>query len=324
MQPARPNAITIVGGKGEGDDSRGAGAAILFKREKPGRLSASMAIFRKPGFNADGGGGKKNQIPGGLFVKCPTCDAMIHHLELTENQQVCPHCDHHFSQKARERIECLLDHGSFQETCAGLTPVDILEFRGAATYSDRLKTYQKRTGLNDSVVSGMGSIEARPVSLAVMDFEFLGGSMGSVAGEKITRAIETATERRWPVVIVSASGGARLYEGMFSLMQMAKTAGALAYHAQARLPFVSVLTHPTTGGVTASFATLGDLILAEPKAQIGFAGPRVIKETTHQDLPPGFQTAEFLEAHGLVDVIVHRKKMRATLASLLAYLAPAA
>lgn len=283
-----------------------------------------MAIFRKPGFNADDNGGKRNRIPGGLFVKCPSCEAMVHHLELTQNQQVCPHCEHHFSQKARERIDCLLDPGSFQEADADLFPIDILEFRGAATYSDRLKTYQERTGLKDSVISGSGRIEGRELNLAVMEFEFLGGSMGSVAGEKITRTIETATQRRRPAVIISASGGARLYEGMFSLMQMAKTSGALALHAAAKLPFISVLTHPTTGGVTASFATLGDLILAEPKSQIGFAGPRVIKETTHQDLPPGFQTAEFLEAHGLVDLIVHRKKMRSTLANLLGYLSAAA
>jgi acetyl-CoA carboxylase carboxyl transferase subunit beta len=280
-----------------------------------------MAIFRKPGFDASNSG-KKLQIPGGLFVKCPSCGEMIHHLELTENQQVCPQCDHHFSQKARERIECLLDPGSFQELNADLAPVDPLQFRGAATYTDRIKTYQKKTGLRDSVVSGLGRLEGREVSIAVMDFEFLGGSMGSVAGEKITRAIETATERNLPVIVIAASGGARLYEGIFSLMQMAKTSGALALHSQARLPFISILTHPTTGGVTASFATLGDLILAEPRSQIGFAGPRVIRETTHQDLPPGFQTAEFLEAHGLVDLIVHRKKMRATLINLLAYLAP--
>jgi acetyl-CoA carboxylase carboxyl transferase subunit beta len=282
-----------------------------------------MPIFRKPGFNSSGNG-KKLQIPGGLFVKCPSCGAVIHHLELTENQQVCHHCEHHFSQKARERIDCLLDPGSFREMDADLQPVDVLNFRGAATYSDRLKTYQKKTGLTDAVISGLGRIEGQELALAVMDFEFLGGSMGSVAGEKITRAIETATEHGLPVVVISASGGARLYEGMFSLMQMAKTSGALALHAQARLPFISILTHPTTGGVTASFATLGDVILAEPQAQIGFAGPRVIRETTHADLPPGFQTAEFLEEHGLIDLIVSRKKIRATLATLFAYMAPAA
>ena len=247
---------------------------------------------------------------------------MIHKLVLAENQRVCPKCDYHFSQSARERLAHLLDPESFHELDTDLAPVDVLQFRGAANYSDRLKTYQEKTGLKDAVISGMGRLEERPISIAVMDFDFLGGSMGSVAGEKITRAIERGTESRSPVIVIAASGGARLYEGMFSLMQMAKTSGALAFHAQAHLPFISVLTHPTTGGVTASFATLGDLVVAEPNAQIGFAGPRVIRETTHQDLPPGFQTAEFLEAHGMIDMIIHRKKMRSTLSNLLAYMVP--
>jgi acetyl-CoA carboxylase carboxyl transferase subunit beta len=199
----------------------------------------------------------------------------------------------------------------------------MLDFQAAASYKERLKHYQERTGLQDSAICGLGTIEGQPVAVSVLDFSFLGGTMGSVAGEKITRNIEVATERGLPVITVSAAGGARLHEGMFALMQMAKTSGALALHAQARLPYISVLTNPTTGGVIASFASLGDIILAEPKAMIGFAGPRVIRETTHQDLPPGFQTAEFLEAHGLVDMIVSRKKMRSTLASLLGYLCPA-
>lgn len=282
-----------------------------------------MPIFRKPNFNDDSDDGKrKRQIPDGLFVGCPRCNEVTHKIILAENQRVCPKCDHHFSQSARERVVYLLDPESFREMDTELMPVDVLQFRGAASYSDRIKTYQQKTGLKDAVISGVGHLENRQVSLAVMDFEFLGGSMGSVAGEKITRAIERGTGLGCPVIVISASGGARLYEGMFSLMQMAKTSGALALHARARLPFVSVLTHPTTGGVTASFATLGDLVVAEPNAQIGFAGPRVIRETTHQDLPPGFQTAEFLEAHGLVDMIIHRKKMRSTLANLLAYMSP--
>jgi acetyl-CoA carboxylase carboxyl transferase subunit beta len=282
-----------------------------------------MPIFRKPGFN-DSGDGKKLQIPGGLFQKCPECSAVIHNLELVENQRVCPHCEHHFPQDARERISQLLDPGSFEERDGHLRTVDMLQFRAASSYSDSLKKYYERTGLYDSVISGLGKLEGRPVALAVLDFSFLGGTLGSVAGEKITRNVETATEQRIPAIIISAAGGARLHEGMFALMQMAKTSGALALHAQARLPFISVLTDPTYGGVIASFASLGDIILAEPRAMIGFAGPRVIRETTHQDLPPGFQTAEFLEAHGLVDMVVSRRKMRATLASLLSYLAPAA
>ncbi len=275
-----------------------------------------MSFFQKPSFI---GGGTKKQIPNGLFVKCPGCGELIHSLELQENQRVCTNCEYHFSLGARARLEHLLDPGSFEETDTELRAVDVLGFQGAAAYKERLQKYQKSTGLHDSVVSGLGRLEGRAVSLAVMDFEFLGGSMGSVAGEKITRAVERATEKRMPVIVVSASGGARLYEGMFSLMQMAKTSGALALHAQAKLPYISVLTNPTTGGVTASFATLGDVILAEPNAMIGFAGPRVIRETTLQDLPPNFQTAEFLESHGLIDMIVSRKKMRATLATLLDY-----
>ncbi len=278
-----------------------------------------MAIFRKPSFIS--GGEKKLQIPGGLFTACPECGEVVHKIALAENQRVCPHCEHHFPISVRERFNHLLDEGSFEEADADMEPVDILEFRAATAYKDRLAEYQKRTGLRDSAIAGLGKIEGRAVAISGLDFSFLGGTLGSVAGEKITRNIETATERGLPVVIVSAAGGARLHEGMFAVMQMAKTSGALALHAQARLPFVSVLTNPTTGGVIASFASLGDVIMAEPKAMIGFAGPRVIRETTHQDLPPGFQTAEFLEAHGLVDMIVDRRKMRATLANLLGYFA---
>jgi acetyl-CoA carboxylase carboxyl transferase subunit beta len=188
-----------------------------------------------------------------------------------------------------------------------------------ASYKDRLKSYQERTGLTDAVISGHGMIDGYKVALAVMDFGFLAATMGSVVGERITRVIEYGTSEHAAVVIVSASGGARMYEGMLSLMQMAKTSGALARHAQERLPYISVLTNPTTAGVMASFASLGDVIIAEPKSMIGFAGPRVIKETTHQDLPKGFQTAEFLEEHGLIDMIVHRKKMRETISQLLGY-----
>ena len=282
-------------------------------------LLFSMAIFRKPAFNI-GGNAKKLQIPAGTFQACPSCAAVIHKIELEQNQRVCPHCEHHFLIGSHDRLGYLLDPDSFQEADADMEAVDVLNFRAAKSYKDSLAEYQKKTGLKDSAIGGLGKIEGREVSVAVLDFAFLGGTLGSVAGEKITRCIETATEREIPVIVISAAGGARLHEGMFALMQMAKTSGALAYHAAARLPFISILTNPTTGGVIASFASLGDIIIAEPKAMIGFAGPRVIKETTHQDLPPGFQTAEFLEAHGLVDLIVHRKKMRSTLASLLGYL----
>jgi acetyl-CoA carboxylase carboxyl transferase subunit beta len=279
-----------------------------------------MGIFSKPPFTSD----KKRDFPEGLWQKCPACGEMIHNLELAQNFRVCPKCDHHFTQTARERIEMLLDPQTFEEHDANMVSVDTLKFTGMASYSERLKSYQKKTGLKDAVITGLGKIDDQPLMLAVMDFNFIAATMGSVVGEKLTRCIERATERRIPVVIVSASGGARMYEGMLSLLQMAKTSGALALHAQARLPYISVLTNPTTGGVSASFATLGDINIAEPQAMIGFAGPRVIRETTHQDLPPDFQTAEFLEDHGLVDMIVHRKKLRETLSNLIGYLAPAA
>ena len=240
-------------------------------------------------------------------------------IELAQNQRVCPRCDYHFAQPAKERIQNLLDPESFVEMDAGLKSVDILRFQGMASYKDRLKSYQERTGLLDAVISGYGTLDGYKVAIAVMDFGFLAATMGSVVGERITRTIEYGTAERCAVIIVAASGGARMYEGMLSLMQMAKTSGALARHAEARLPYISVLTNPTTAGVMASFASLGDVIIAEPKSMIGFAGPRVIRETTHQDLPERFQTAEFLDEHGLIDMIVHRKKMREQISRLLNY-----
>jgi len=262
-------------------------------------------------------------MPQGLWQKCPGCSEVVHEIELVQNQRVCPRCDYHFSQSAKERIEHLLDPESFVERDADLRSVDTLQFQGMASYKDRLKKYQDATGLTDAVLSGHGIIEGYKVAVAVMDFSFLAATMGSVVGERITRTIEYGTANRCAVIIVSASGGARMYEGMLSLMQMAKTSGALAKHACERLPYISVLTNPTTAGVMASFASLGDVILAEPKSMIGFAGPRVIKETTHQDLPEGFQTAEFLEEHGLIDQIVHRKKMRAQITQFLTYFSSA-
>jgi acetyl-CoA carboxylase carboxyl transferase subunit beta len=213
-----------------------------------------------------------------------------------------------------------LDPDSFVEFDANLVSKDVLKFTGIAAYSDRLNSYQEKTGMKDAVVTGFGKIEKKTVAIAVMDFNFLAATMGSVVGEKITRVIEKATAAKHPLIIVAASGGARMYEGMLSLMQMAKTSGALARHAEAGLPYLSVLTHPTTAGVMASFASLGDLILAEPKCMVGFAGPRVIRETTHQDLPAGFQTAEFLLGHGFIDLIVRRPELRSTLSQLLDYL----
>jgi acetyl-CoA carboxylase carboxyl transferase subunit beta len=280
-----------------------------------------MAIFKKPALKAENR--KKRDIPHGLFQKCPGCNEVVHDIELVQNLRVCPRCDYHFALSAKERIDNLLDPETFVEMDADLRSVDTLRFQGMATYKDRLKNYQERTGLTDAVISGYGMIDGYKVALAVMDFGFLAATMGSVVGERITRVIEYGTDQRAAIVIVSASGGARMYEGMLSLMQMAKTSGALARHAEQRLPYISVLTNPTTAGVMASFASLGDVIIAEPKSMIGFAGPRVIKETTHQDLPKGFQTAEFLQEHGLIDIIVHRKKMREQISQLLGYFSSA-
>ena len=277
-----------------------------------------MAIFKKPILRALGG--KTREMPSGLWTKCPSCGEVIHNLALSENLQVCPKCDHHFNLGSRERIESLLDPDSFEEHDASMASVDPLGFKGVTTYADRLQSYKQKTGLVDAVTTGSGKINGRHVGLGVMDFNFLAATMGSVVGEKITRVIEFSTKNKLPVILVCASGGARMYEGMLSLMQMAKTSGALALHAEAKLPYITVLTNPTTAGVMASYASLGDVIIAEPKAMIGFAGPRVIRETTHQTLPPDFQTAEFLEKHGLVDLIVPRQKMRQTLGDLLAYL----
>jgi acetyl-CoA carboxylase carboxyl transferase subunit beta len=279
-----------------------------------------MSIFKKRSFKSEH---MKREMPEGLWQKCPECGEMIHQLALVENLHVCPKCDYHFTIEARERLERFLDDGSFEEFDADIQPTDILNFRGPKAYRESLDRYQKLTGMPDAVISGTGKSEGRQIAVAAMDFRFLAASMGSVVGEKITRMIEYGTKHGLPVVIFTAAGGARVHEGLFGLMQMAKTSGALALHARAALPYIPVLTNPTTGGVSASFATLGDLILAEPKCMVGFAGPRVIRETTHQDLPPGFQTAEFLEEHGLVDLIVHRKKMRSTVAELLNYFSPA-
>jgi acetyl-CoA carboxylase carboxyl transferase subunit beta len=274
-----------------------------------------MGFFKKR--TVDNLGEKKSDMPEGLWTKCPSCNESLFEQALAKNLRVCTNCGYHFTIASDERIASLVDEGSFVEMDKSLDSVDALGFKG---YLDKVKAYQEKTGLTEAVVTGRATIEGIAVLVAIMDFRFLGASMGSVVGEKITRAIEAATAERKPVIVFSASGGARMHEGILSLMQMAKTSGALARHSEARLPYISVLTHPTTGGVTASFATLGDLILAEPKCMIGFAGPRVVKETTHADLPPGFQTAEFMMQHGLVDMIIDRKDMRGTLAKVLRYM----
>ena len=276
-----------------------------------------MGIFKKRSIKSLGK--KKSDMPEGLWNKCPSCGAIIDEITLKQRHRVCTKCDHHFTLTSQERVEMMPDPDSFEELDAGLESVNTLGFKG---YTDKVKTYQKKTGLKDAVLTGRGLIQGNPVTLGVMDFRFLGASMGSAVGEKLTRAIEVATEEKRGCIIVSASGGARMHEGILSLMQMAKTSGALARHHEAGLPYISILTHPTTGGVTASFATLGDVILAEPNCMIGFAGPRVIKETTHQNLPPGFQTAEFLLEHGLVDIIVDRSEMREKIGQLPSFMLP--
>ena len=277
-----------------------------------------MTIFKKPTLKFSDK--KRREMPEGLWTKCPGCSEMVHHLAVEENMRVCPKCGYHFTMGAHERISTLVDEGTFEESDAAMMAVDPLGFKGVATYEDRLMTYRQKTGLIDAVITGSGKMGGHPIGLAVMDFSFLAATMGSVVGEKITRTIEASTKAKRPIIIVCASGGARMYEGVLSLMQMAKTSGALARHSEAGLPYIAVLTNPTTAGVMASFATLGDIALAEPKAMIGVAGPRVIRETTHQELPAGFQTAEFLLEHGLVDEIVPRSKMRETIITIIGHL----
>ncbi|MBI9021520.1 MAG: acetyl-CoA carboxylase carboxyltransferase subunit beta [Verrucomicrobia bacterium] len=263
---------------------------------------------------------RKRDVPNGLWEKCPGCSDIIYVKELVDNMQVCPKCDYHFMLGRQERIDMVADEGTFVEWDASLESADPLSFTGKESYVAKLEANQKKTGYKDAVTSGAAEMNGRPIGLSVMDFKFLGASMGSVVGEKITRQIERCTAEKRPCIIVCASGGARMYEGLFSLMQMAKTSAALARHAKAGLPYIPVLTHPTMAGVMASYATLGDVIVAEPGALIGFAGPRVIKETTQQDLPEGFQRAEFLEKHGLIDMVVPRGELKERLSLVLDYM----
>ena len=260
---------------------------------------------------------RKKDIPKGVYTKDPVSGDIVFNKEVEDNQMVAPKSGHHFPIGARARIAKLFDEGTFVETDAAVKSSDPLKFVDSQPYPDRIKRYEKDSGLPEAVINGTGKIHGIEVSAAVMDFKFCGGAMGAAAGEKLTRAIETAAAKKIPCIIISASGGARMQEGIYSLMQMAKTSAALGRLAQARLPFISVLTHPTMGGVTASFATLGDIIIAEPGALIGFAGARVIKDTTKQTLPAGFQTAEFLLKHGLIDQIVSRLELRDRLRDLL-------
>ncbi|MBI5730353.1 MAG: acetyl-CoA carboxylase carboxyltransferase subunit beta [Ignavibacteriales bacterium] len=262
---------------------------------------------------------KKTDIPDGQWSKCEDCGEIIHNKQLEVNLWCCPKCNYHFRIGSDQYILFLFDKGSFKELDKKMKSGDPLEFTDTKKYGERIVATIKKSGLNDAIKTGTGKIEGKKVAFACMDFSFIGGSMGSVVGEKIARAIDAAYEDKIPLIIISQSGGARMMEGAFSLMQMAKTSSRLARLADAKLPFISVLTDPTTGGVTASYAMLGDVIIAEPKALIGFAGPRVIKQTIGKDLPPGFQRSEFLLENGFLDFIVNRKQMREKLSQLITY-----
>ncbi|MDP3025594.1 MAG: acetyl-CoA carboxylase, carboxyltransferase subunit beta [candidate division Zixibacteria bacterium] len=267
---------------------------------------------------------QKKEIPDGLWTKCESCGEIIYVKELEKNLWVCHRCNFHFRIKSKDYIELLLDEGKLEEYDNNLISTDPLKFKDSKRYPDRIRDSRKKTGLNDAVIVGIGKIENKEVSFGVMDFGFIGGSMGSVVGEKVARAIERSLERKIPLVIVSCSGGARMQEGILSLMQMAKTSGLLAKLYDANIPFISVLTNPTTAGVMASYASLGDVIIAEPKALLGFAGPRVIQQTIGQELPTGFQSSEFFLEHGFLDKIVERKDLKKTVSLLLEYLLPPA
>lgn len=276
-----------------------------FKKEKTPRLKA---------------GDRKITIPEGLWVKCDNCKEIIYKKEVARNANVCPKCNYHFRISARERLESLYDDARYREFDSEISPVDALEFVDTKPYAARLESYQKATGLKDALISSEGLMGGMPVIIAVMEYGFMGGSMGSVVGEKVTRAAERAYDAHCPLFVISCSGGARMQEGALSLMQMAKISAALARLDEKGIPYISVLSDPTTGGVTASFAMLGDLIVAEPKALIGFAGPRVIEQTIRQKLPVGFQRSEFLLEHGMIDIIVDRAQMRDTLIQCLHFM----
>lgn len=278
-----------------------------------------MAWFKK-GTDPEPKESRRVRVPEGLWVKCNSCREIIYRKELEKNAKVCPKCDYHFPISVREKISLLLDDGSFVEWDAQIAPLDPLNFRDSVRYKERVKKAQEETGQRDVLTIGAGTIEGRPVVLGIFNFSFMGGSMGSVVGEKIARAVDRVLETRHPLVLITASGGARMQEGILSLMQMAKTSAAIAQLHEAGVPFISILTDPTFGGVTASFAMLGDVILAEPKALVGFAGPRVIEQTIKQQLPEGFQRAEFLLEHGMIDAIVERKHLKETLSTLLSHM----
>lgn len=278
-----------------------------------------MAIFGKPKYSTVKV--KKVQIPDGRWMRCVNCSELLDGKVFEKGLKVCPKCSHHYKMTARERTDLMIDKATFEEWDSDMVSADPLEFEDLKAYPERLREAENKSGMKDAVITGTGRMEHLPVAFGAMDFNFIGGSMGSVVGEKVTRMMERALEHRLPVVMVAASGGARMMESMYSLMQMAKTSGAVARLDQQRLLYISVLTNPTTGGVTASFASLGDVVIAEPGALIGFAGPRVIQQTIKQELPEGFQRSEFTVDHGMVDMIVHRKDLKQTISRLLRYFA---
>ena len=280
----------------------------------------AMAWFRKEKTPKQAPAERRIKMPEGLWVKCEACKEMVYKKEVIRNANVCPKCDYHFRIGARPRLEMLMDDARFEEFDTSIGPKDALGFTDTKSYRQRLKEYQERTGLKDAFISVIGTIGGYPVVVGVMEYGFMGGSMGSVVGEKVTRCAERALTERWPLIIISCSGGARMQEGALSLMQMAKISAALARLDHEGIPYISILTDPTTGGVTASFAMLGDLNIAEPRALIGFAGPRVIEQTIRQQLPEGFQRSEFLLEHGMLDILVPRSQMREALTSCLRFL----
>jgi len=277
-----------------------------------------MAWFKK-GKTEEAEPPKRSKTAEGMWLKCNHCREIVYRKEVDRNNKVCPKCDYHFPISVIERINLLVDLGTFKEWDPELEPQDPLQFQDTRTYKDRIKAQQEKTGRKDAMVIGQGAVNGRKVALCVFDFGFMGGSMGSVVGEKICRAVDRALEGRMPLILVTASGGARMQEGILSLMQMAKTSAAVAKLGEAKLPFISILADPTFGGVTASIAMLGDVIIAEPKALIGFAGPRVIEQTIKQQLPDQFQRAEFLLDHGMIDMIVERKQLKEAVSTLVGH-----
>jgi len=283
-----------------------------------------MAWFKKEKTPKQPTSDRRLKMPEGLWVKCLACKEIVYKKEVLRNANTCPKCDYHFRISAQKRLEMLLDDGSFEEFDSDISPQDALTFPDVRAYADRLVDYQQRTGMRDAFISAVGKIGEQPVVVGCMEYGFMGGSMCSVVGEKVTRCAERACAERCPLLVISCSGGARMQEGALSLMQMAKISAALARLDEAGLPYIAILTDPTTGGVTASFAMLGDLILAEPRALIGFAGPRVIEQTIRQKLPDGFQRSEFLLEHGMIDMVVERSRMREVLIGCLKFMTPTA